>query len=151
MKLHRLFAFAIAVFALAGMLFSTANAQTAVVITKNATFALPFAANWNGTVLSPGNYTLSVTEISNAGVFSYRIEFSGAGKKHAILAFALPGQQVGNQAILVAENNGATFAIRALHLPKANVVLTFPASKPRECALAKTQELVAVPIQLALK
>src|SRR5271166_1113103 len=60
MKLHRKFAFAIAVLALAVTLASTASAQW---VTKNASFTLPFTANWEGKVLPPGDYTVSVYKL----------------------------------------------------------------------------------------
>jgi hypothetical protein len=149
MKLHRKIALAVALIGFVAMLSGIANAQTAVVITRNATFTLPLPANWDGALLPRGNYTLNVTKISDSG--AYRIDFTGAGQKHAIVAFSSSGQHAGKQTMLVAENNGATFSIRALHLAKANLVLTFPAAKTTEPELARNQELVSVPIQLAQK
>lgn len=148
MNLNRKPAVVVAVLALVVMFVGIASAQTAVV-TRNATFTLPFRANWAGTVLSPGNYTLTVTEISDSG--AYRIDFAGSGKKHVIVAMASSGLAVSKQSMLVGENGAGAFAIRALHLPKANLVLTFPTSKAREPELAKTNELVAVPVQIAQK
>lgn len=148
MKLHRTLTLTVAVVALVVLFAAIASAQTAVV-TRNATFTLPFRADWAGTVLLPGNYNLTVTEISDSG--AYRIDFAGSGKRHVIVAMASSGQAVGKQSMLVTENRAGAFAIRALHLPKANLVLTFPASKASDSELAKSQELVAVPIQVAAK
>ena len=63
------------------------------------------------------------------------------------------GPEIGTIAMLVAEYSGSTFNIRALHLPKANMVLTFFDFKNErtKTKVAEAHELMpTVPIQIAL-
>jgi hypothetical protein len=149
MKIHRTGVFTIAVLALAGIFTGTANAQP---IVKDAHFTLPFEANWAGTALPPGDYTLSVSSLSDGRDVLYRITFAGAGKKTTILAVRPPGPHVGERSMLVAVRSGAKYSIRALHLPNADLILTFPAPKGEQTLIAGAPELLqSVPILIAAK
>jgi len=149
MKLHRKFAFAIAVLALAVTLASTASAQW---VTKNASFTLPFTANWEGKVLPPGDYTVSVYKLGGGIDVNYRVEFAGEGKKGTILAVNRPGPRAAAKSMLVADCSRSTCNIRALHLSKADLVLTFIAPKPERTKVAEARELTpTVPFEIALK
>ena len=151
MTLHRTLVFTIVLCALTGLLASTAAAQW---VTKNAQFTLPFEAIWEGRIVPPGDYTLSVFRLSGSRDVVYRVDIAGADMKHTILGFNPPGPEVGTTAMLVAEYCGSTFNIRALHLPKANLVLTFFDFKKErtKTKVAGARELMpTVPIQIALK
>ena len=104
--------------------------------------------------MPPGDYTLSVFRFSGSRDVVYRVDIAGADMKHTILCFNPPGPEVGTTAMLVAEYSGSTFDIRALHLPKANMVLTFFDFKNErtKTKVAEAHEFMpTVPIQIALK
>ncbi len=149
MKIHRTGLSTIVVLALAGIFAGTANAQPMV---KDAHFTLPFEAKWAGTVLPPGDYTLSVSRLSDGRGVLYSVTFAGAGKKTTILAVTPPGPHVGERSMLVAMRSGAKYTIRALHLPNANLILTFPGPKAEETLIAGAPELIqTLPILIAAK
>ena len=135
--------------ALVGILTGATSAQRAVV--NDGHFTPLFKAKWADQVLSPGDYTLSVTRLSG-GYLKYAVTFSGAGTKHTLLALSPLGPRVGQRTMLVAEYNGWIYSIRALHLPNADLLLTFPAPGREESFVAKTPEATQlVPILIAAK
>jgi hypothetical protein len=150
MKVHRNFVLIIIALALVGIFAGTANAQAVV---KDAHFTLPFRATWADTVLPPGDYTLSVTRVSgNSRGLLYRVDVAGAGTKHAILALRPLGPRVGEASMLVAARGGEMYSIRALHLPSADLVLTFPAPKAKDTLMAMAPGPIrSVPILIAAK
>ncbi len=141
------FVVVIAVLALVGGFAVSAVAQ---VIAKDAQFTLPFKANWEGKVLPPGDYKLTVAMVSGGKNLIYRVEFAGAGVKETILAVNRPGP-VAKQSMILVESQGMMFNVRELHLAKADVVLTFPGAKPEDNSVAQNRNAVPVPIQIALK
>jgi len=150
MKALRIGAFTLAALASVGIFARAANAQQAVV--KDAHFTLPFAAFWEDTLLRPGDYSLSVARVSNGRDALYRVTFAGDGKKTSILAVRPPGPQVDKESMLVAVRNGGEFSIRAMHLPKADLVLIFPAPRNEKTLLGRVPELIQnVPIQIATR
>jgi len=155
MKVHRKFALTIAALVLAGIFAGMANAQQTIVhaVVKDAHFRLPFKAKWEDTVLPPGDYTLSVTRLSGSVYPAYRVEFAGAGKKKAILALKPLGPHVGKRSMLVAAYNGSIYSIRALHLPSADLILTFPAPKAEQQTMIADGPgpIQSVPILVAAK
>jgi hypothetical protein len=140
----------IAALALACIFVGTANAQLLV---KDARFTLPFKAKLADTVLPAGDYTVSVSLIANRGYALYRVAIAGAGQNKTILAPRALGPRVGEKSMLVTANSGGINAIRALHLPTANLVLTFPTPKTgEETAIAQAPEVTqSVPILMATK
>jgi hypothetical protein len=150
MKACRLRTLAIAVVAMSCIFLSTANAQESV--TKNSHFTLPFQAAWANTVLPPGDYTLSVVQRSEDRGLLYTVTVEGAGKKQTILALKPQGLQVGARSMLVIESIGGIRSIRALHLPDAGLVLTFPASRAQRETVAKApRTLQSIPVLAAVK
>lgn len=150
MKPQKRFAFTIAIttFAVAVILAGTATAQ---MIKESARFTLPFEARWMDVVLQPGDYTMSISRIEQD---AYRIDIHGEGFKHTMVVFEKPGPVVGKQAALVAEVRGLKVTVRELHLPQANLVLTFPEFKnaKTETAIAKIDpDTPPVPVLIALK
>ena len=149
MKAHRNVVLTIAALALACIFVGTANAQLMV---KDAHFTLPFKAKWVDTVLPPGDYTLSVSLLSGRGYALYSVTFAGAGKKKTILALRPLGPRVGERNMLVAECSGRKYSIRALHLPTADLILTFPTPKTERTVIAEAPETIqSVPILVAAK
>jgi hypothetical protein len=151
MKTRRNVGLAIAALALVAIIAGTANAQQA--ITKNAHFTLPFRAMWADTVLSPGQYTLSVVRRGEDRDMLYTVTFAGAGKRETILALRpLDRPPVAKSSMLVVEGRGDIHIIHALHLPSADLVLTFPESKTeRELAAKGPETMQSVPILVATK
>lgn len=139
-------AWCVAVVAVLGMLAIGANAQVAA---KDARFTLPFEANWEGKILPPGDYTLTVAMVHGSLGTAYRIDVAGVETKATILAMYRPGP-VATGSKLVAEAKGSIFNIRELDLAKADLVLTFPGAKPKQAKIAESNE-PGVPIQIALK
>lgn len=149
MKIHRSILLAIAALVLAGLA-GTANAQQA--IAKDARFTLPFRATWEDRVLPPGDYRFSVTQLSGGRGVQYSIAFAGEGRRKTILVVSRPGDRVAETAMLVVVCRGQACSIRALHLPSADLVLTFPESKGERGLVAKAPETrQSVPIQVAAK
>jgi hypothetical protein len=150
MKAYRNIVLTIAALAMACIFVATANAQQMV---KDAHFTLPFKAEWADTVLPPGDYTLSVSLIANRGIPLYRVTFAGAGQSKSILGPKPLGPRVGEESMLVAASSGGRYSIRALHLPTADLILTFPAPKTREqTVIAQAPEVIqSVPVLIAGK
>jgi hypothetical protein len=147
MGAHRNVALTVAAFALAGILASRAHAQESMA--KDARFTLPWTATWTDTVLRAGDYTLSVEKRSPV---AYTVTFAGAGTKKTIVVFRRPGSRVGASSMLVVVTRGQFHSIRALHLPYADLVLTFPESKAeRELLVQAPETMQSVPILLASK
>jgi hypothetical protein len=139
----------IATLALAGIFASTAKAQSGV---ANGHFTLPFEAKWAGTVLPAGDYTMSVVSVSDSRPAAYSVRFAGAGKENTILAVRSLGPEVSGGSKLVAVRSGGKYRIRALHLAKVNIVLTFAAPKGEQTLIAEAPELItSVPILVASK
>jgi len=150
MKTHGNVLLAVAAFVLAGILAGTANAQQA--IAKDARFTLPFSATWEETVLPPGDYTFSVSQLSGGRGVEYRVAFAGEGRRKTIVVVSRPGDRVAERAMLVVVCRGQACSIRALHLPSADLVLTFPESREKRELVAKAPETrQSVPIQVAAK
>ena len=71
-----------------------------------------------------------------------------------MVVFEKPGPVVGNQAVLVAELRGLKVSVCELHLPQANLVLTFPEFKNAKTgtAVAKVDpDTPPMPVLIALK
>lgn len=70
---------------------------------------------------------------------AYRIDIRREGFKQTMVVFEKPGPFVGKLAAFVAEVRGLKVTVRELHLPQANLVLTFPEFKnaKTETAIAK--------------
>jgi hypothetical protein len=150
MNIRRVGVITIATLALAGVFAGTAKAQEAVV--KDAHFTLPFKATWDDTVLPPGDYTLSVIQLSGGRGVQYSVAFAGEGRRKTILVVRRPGDRVAKSSMLVAERGEEIYSIRALHLPSADLVLTFPAPNARQMFVAKAPEVIqSVPIQVVAK
>lgn len=147
MKVHRNVALIVALLAFAGLLAGTAKAQET--IAEDARFTLPWKAMWGDKNLVPGDYTLSV--VKRSGGLGYTVTFARPGIKKTIVAVKHPESAVGNRSMLVAERSGRDVPIiRALHLPYADLVLTFPTSKTKRKLVAKAPEtLQSVPILVA--
>jgi len=140
----------IAALALVVIFAGTANAQQA--IAKDVHFTLPFQAIWSDTVLPPGQYALSVVKRGEDRGMLYTVTVAGAGKMKTILALRPLGLRVGESSMLVVEGRGPIHVIRALHLPYADLVLTFPEPKAAGEFLAKGPETMqSVPIRVAVK
>ncbi len=123
MKLHRTILLMTVAFAFVAILTSSATAQLVV---RDATFTLPTHANWVGRILPPGDYTLTVSRLSGGRGVLYRVEFARGGKRTSLLAESVPGPEAGDKSMLVCDSIGSIYNVRALHLAKANLVLTFP-------------------------
>jgi len=150
MKIHRNVALAIATLVLTGFFAGTAHARE--VIAKDAPFTLPWATTWADTILPAGNYTLSVVKLFAGRGEDYTVTVAGAGINKTILVMRRQGPDVGTSSMLVTESRGDIHFIRALHLPYANLVLTFPEPKTYRTLLAKSPEVLqSVPIQVAAK
>lgn len=148
MKAHRNVVLTVA--ALACIFLSTAHAQRA--IAKDARFTLPWKAMWANTILPPGDYTLSVIELSGVPRLDYTVTVAGAGINKTILVVRRPGPEVGKRSRFVTAGSGEVRIIRALHLPNADLVLTFPESQAEWELLAKAPDtLQSVPILVAAK
>ena len=82
----------------------------------------------------------------------YSIAFAGEGRRKTIVVVSRPGDRVAETAMLVVVCRGQACSIRALHLPSADLVLTFPESKAEQGLVAKAPETRrSVPIQVAAK
>lgn len=150
MKAHRNVALTITALALTCIFLNTAHAQQAV--TKDARFTLPWRAMWADTILPPGDYTLSVVKLSGGRGVAYTVRFVGAGIDRTIVAVKRPGSAVGERSMLVAQSRGEIHSVRALHLPLADLVLTFPESKAeRELVARGPETMQSVPLLLAAK
>lgn len=151
MKIHRNVALVIATLALTGFFAGTAHARE--VVAQDAPFTLPWTTIWADTSLPAGNYRLSVVRVSGAGRGEdYTVTFAGANIKKTVLVMRRPGPDVGKSSMLVTESRGDIHFIRALHLPYANLVLTFPEPKAYRTLLAESPEILqSVPIQVAAK
>jgi hypothetical protein len=150
MKIHRNFALVIATLALTGLFAGTARAQE--VMANNARFTLPWTVIWTNTVLSPGDYRLSVVKLADLRGVGYRVTVAGADIKKTFLVMKQQGPDVGTKSMLVTESRGDMRFIRELHLPFANLALTFPEPKTYRTLLAKSPEVLqSVPIQVAAK
>lgn len=150
MKIQRSAALLIATLALTGLFSGTAHARE--VIAKDAPFTLPWATIWGDTVLPAGNYTLSVVRLSGGRDQDYTVTFAGTNIKKTVLVMRRQGSDVGTSSMLVTESRGDIHFIRALHLPFAGLVLTFPEPKAYRAILAKSPEVLqSVPIQVAAK
>ena len=149
MKPHRNVVLTLTALAFVGVFAGTANAQQAI---AKGHFTLPFQAMWADSVLPPGDYTLSVVKRAEDSGVLYSVTFAGAGKKKTILALRPLGSRVGESSMLVVEGRGHIQGIRALHLPFADLVLTFPESKTERELVAKGPETMqSVPILVAAK
>jgi len=147
MKIHRNVAL-VTTLALTGFLAGIAHARE--VVAKDAPFTLPQATIWGDTVLPSGNYTLSVVKLSAGRGDDYTVTVAGAGIKKTILVMRRQGPDVGTNSMLVTESRGDVHFIREVHLPIANLVLTFQAPKAYRTLLAKSPEILqSVPIQVA--
>ena len=150
MKIQRSVALLIATLALAGLFAGTAHARE--VVAKDAPFTLPWATIWGDAILPAGNYTLSVVKLSGGRDEDYSVTFAGANIKKTVLVMRRQGPDVGTSSMLVTESRGDVHFIRALHLPFAGLVLTFPEPKAYRVILAKSPEILqSVPIQIAGK
>ena len=150
MKINGIIVLSIAALVLTGILAGTANAQQA--IAKDARFTLPFRATWEDTVLPPGDYRLSVTQLSGGRGVQYSVAFAGVCRRKTVLVVSRPGDRVAERAMLVVVSRGQARRIRALHLPSADLVLMFPESKAERELVAKAPETgQSVPIQVAAK
>lgn len=117
----------------------TSSAQKAVV--KDARFALTHKAEWVGTTLSPGTYTLSVNELSSGLVRLYQVRFAGEGRATTILAKRAVGPEAGKTSKLVLLCAGEDCAVRALHLHDADLVFEFPKPNTGQLLEAKGPEI----------
>jgi hypothetical protein len=155
MKIHRNFALVVATLALTGLFAGTAHARE--VVAKDAPFTLPWATIWGDTVLPGGNYTLSVVKLSAGRGEDYTVTIAGAGIKKTIVVMKRQGPDVGTSSMLVTEGRGDAHFIRELHLPFANLVLTFAEPKTYRTLVAQSPETKSpeirqsVPIQVATK
>jgi hypothetical protein len=150
MKTYRNVALVIATLALTGFFAGTAHARE--VVAKDAPFTLPWATIWADTILPAGNYTLSVVKLSGGRGGDYTVTLAGTNIKKTVLVMRRQGPDVGTKSMLVTESRGDIHFIRALHLPYANLVLTFPEPKTYRTLLAKSPEVLqSVPIQVAGK
>ena len=150
MKVQQNVALIIGAFALYATFSGSANAQQ--VVARDAHFTLPFQAIWADTVLPPGNYTLAVVRLSSGLGTPYNVTFAGAGTERTILAVRQPGSEPGERSMLVAVKKGEMYCVRALHLPYADLVLTFPASNAERQIFVKAPETTQrVPILVAAK
>lgn len=153
MKAYRNGLLTIAALAMTGIFAGTADAQSVNAQSKvGGRFTLPFEAKWAHTVLSPGDYTVSVVRLTNARDVNYIVTFAGGDKTTTILAARPTGPQAGEKSMLVAERRGGIYTISALHLASANLLLTFPVPKTEQTLLAGAPELFqSVPVQVATK
>lgn len=151
MKIHRNVALLIATLALTG--FFAGAAQAREVVAKDAPFTLPCATIWGDAILPAGNYTLSVVKLSGGRDEDYTVTFVGAGIKKTVMVMKRQGPDVGTSSMLVTESRGDIHFVRALHLPFAGLVLTFPEPKAYRTLLAKSPEILlqSVPIRVATK
>ena len=121
----------IAALGLAGICASTANAQAEAA----GSFTLPFEAKCGNAVLPPGDYTFSVRSANGA---AYLVTFAPKGRSGAtIISMKDLGARVGEKNMLVAVRAGGRYRIRSLHLPIADLVVSFVVPKEESTLIAR--------------
>ena len=139
----------IAALALAGSLAGTAKAQA----NASGSFTLPFEAKWGNAVLPPGDYTFSVKSVNAQTEALYLVTFTPKGGSGVTIASLRDlGTGVGEKNMLVAVRTGGRHRIRSLHLPVANLVVSFAVPKEERTQIARAPQLVEnVPILVAMQ
>jgi len=100
-------------------------------------FTLPFEAKWGTTVLTPGDYTISMD--SRAQTFKYLV-VSGESKSAIILADVTEyANQTSRHSNLVLVNNGGGYAVRTLDAGEVGLKLTFATRKVKKASAANLQ------------
>ena len=138
----------IAALAVAGICAGTANAQAKAA----GSFTLPFEAKWGNAVLPPGEYTFSVRS-AHAASAAYLVSFAPKGRSgETVISMQDLGARIGEKNMLVAVRTGGRYRIRSLHLPIANLVVSFAVPKEERTLIAAAPELVeSVPVLVAMK
>ncbi|SRR6266566_3372298 len=136
----------IAALALAGIFAGTANAQHKA----TGSFTLPFEAKWGNAVLPAGDYTFSVRTTSEA---AYLVSFAPKGRSgETIISMRDLDARIGEKNMLVAVRTGGRYRIMSLHLPVANLVVSFAVPKEERTLIAATPQLVeSAPVLVAMK
>ena len=135
----------IAALALAGSLAGTAKAQA----NASGSFTLPFKAQCGNAVLPPGDYTFSLRSTANGAAYLVTIAAKGRGGE-TIISMKDLGASIGEKNRLVAVRTGERYRIRSLHLPMANLVVSFAVPKEERTQIARAPQLVEnVPILVA--
>ncbi len=139
----------IATLALAGTFAGTANAQYQAA----GSLTLPFDAMWGNAVLPAGDYTFSVQSPNAAGGSVYLVTFTQKGQRGVtITSMQDLGARIGEKNMLVAVRSGGSRRIRSLHLPIANLVVSFWVPKEERTLIAGApQPIESVPVLIAMK
>ena len=135
--------------ALAGIFAGSADAQAKAA----GSFTLPFEAKWGNAVLPPGDYTFSVRSANAASGGLYVVTFAPRGRSGvSIMSMQDLGLRIGEKNMLVAVRSGSSHRIRSLHLPIANLVVSFTVPKEERTLIAAAPQLLeSVPVLVAMK
>ena len=138
-----------AALALAGTCAGPARAQAKAA----GSFTLPFEAKWGNAVLPPGDYTFSVQSANAQSEALYLVTFTPKGRSGVTIASLRDlGTRIGEKNMLVAVRNGGSYRIRSLHLPIANLAVSFAVPKEERTQIAAAPQLLeSVPILVATK
>lgn len=106
-------------------------------------FTLPFAANWNGVVMTPGEYTFSVDKVAPAGVVTIQRD----GKNVGLVQLAsIAGQEWAGKSKLVVIPDGQTNRISVLRVHDEYVIHFLMPKNERKMPAQAPELSLRVPI-----
>jgi hypothetical protein len=111
---------AVVVLAAAGLLSSTANAQSTLQFVGS--FTLPCETTWNDAVLPAGDYTLSIRTVASSEFI--RVD-SAQGSKRIFVPEWPVGDKQGNKDVLLLTRTGNHCVVRALNLADLDMEITY--------------------------
>lgn len=123
-------------------LVGTAGAQMMILSAK---FTLPFAVNWGGVTLRPGDYSLTMER--HASVAKVR---SAAGEVHFIPTIPTVSASRPGGAFLLVTTTRQGYVVRYLNLPKLGETLIYaPLRKTEQEEIARGGQAQAIPVTVA--
>ncbi len=84
-------------------------------------FTLPFEVYWGGTVLAPGNYSLTLDPASANGL----VALYGEGRAATIMPRAIARRASAGENVLIVKRDGEVRTVEALYLADLNLVLYY--------------------------
>jgi len=111
------------------------------------TFTLPFEAEWGGTALQPGDYSLYYGRLNPGGVNVVEVVGKENSTPHIVIVPRAVQDSSAKKNALVCIREGNTGVIRALEMPEIGAALKF--GMPRGTQLMAKRSKVGKNVQMA--